>query len=1042
LVDSINADINGNYQFTRIPEKIIADNFDLTTGGNSCASGTDGTAPWRNDWVDANDLSSVGFCVTPAQSAANTDVEIEKDSIYSYALRLDDANRSATREFNMQFATNAFLNFSYRKATNTLTAGEIIYVQLSNDGVTFTTVYTITGNGIFTSAYIDVPNVAINVAAYNTNNKTYLRFATSNTTDEGDVVYIDNISIKFLQYDQCYLVALAPGSLPSNVSLTTPASRAFKFTASGTCASTLDFGVKRMLTYSVNDENSTWKDVNVSGVVMINDFDQESNAQSFGTFLMPVTKTPLASGGSIAGTDYTGAAVANAGTLTFTASGSYTFDPSPSFTGTVSIPYQVCDNGSPSACDTSTLTITVNPLPLVGNSVIANNDEDISYGAAISNNLFLNDADPKNNTFSAILFKYDSNGDGVPDVSTIPGTVTVAGMDIFGNPVANAGSLSITAYGAYSFIPASGFIGSIDASYTISNTDGAVASANLHIDVVADIDGLQNDPPFAGDDFGYTTVNAPLTGSFISNDREPNNDPFSFGGTTINTSSVPVAIGSPMATTKGGTVQFYSDGTYKYIPPAGYTGPDLITYTICDVTAALPQPLCANAILHFLIGPGISITGKVWDDANGNVIDEGASEPETNAGGTLYVNLINEMGYVISAVPVASNGTYSITNVPPGGTYSLILSTVQGTPGSLAPAPTLQGGWVNTGETRNGVIDYGAAGIIDSRTFGFSDAVNFDFGIERMPNSDPYYVNIPTPVAGQIVTLNGGSNPPIPSGTDPEDCVTGCTLVGRTIVIDEAPLNANMYYNGVLVSSGQSIPNFDASLLTIEFTPVTVASQFTEFYYSFVDLAGVKDTVTAAYSLNWLTILPVKGLNLTANRTGTNVPLNWKTITEINSEYFEIERSTDGRNYTKIGSNVKAAGNSIAEKLYQSEDDISDVQSSTVYYRVKLIAISGKIAYSNVAVIKLPANGTIKVSPNPFSSSITINMPVEQNTSIGIRMMDMSGRAVLSTTQKVSKDKPQVTINNLGGLTRGIYVIEVIDLQTGKKAVSKLEKSN
>ena len=1038
LIDSANVDVNGYYQFIQSPEKIIADNFDITGGGNSCATGSDGTASWNNNWIDAGDPSG-GFCVTPAQTAANTDVEIVQDSTFGFALRLDDASRSATREFNLEFATKAFLSFSFRKATTSLATGENIFVQLSNDGSTFNTIFTIAGNGTFNSNYVDVPNININLAAYNNGNKTFIRFATNSNTDEGDFVFIDNISLKFLQYDQCYLIGVNPSSLATNISLTTAATRSFKFNSSGTCENSIDFGAKKISTYAVNDENSTWQNVNVSGVVEQNDFDQEANKQTFGSFLNGSTYTTLADGASITGKDKTGAPVANAGKLLFTSAGDYTLDPDPAFTGTISLPYSICDNGSPAACDTAFLVITVDPLPSAGNSVIANNDEAISYGNSITNNLFVNDRDPKFFSFSAISYSYDTNGDGIPDVTTLPGTSTVAGVDIYKKAVLNAGTLSINSAGVYLFTPVASFVGTIDASYVISNTAGATTTANLHIAVLANINGTQNDPPFAGDDFDYTSVNQPVTGFFITNDSDPNTDQLSLNGTTITTGVAGNAIGKPVATSQGGAVQFYSNGSYTYTPPAGYIGPDYVTYTICDVTATSPQPLCANAMLHFLIAPGINISGKVWNDANGDVKDIG--EPETNAGGQLYVTLVDDLGYVVSAIAVANDGTYNFNNPSPGKFYSLVLSTTLAVTGAPSNGSSLPTGWINTGETRNGIIDYGASGIIDNRLFGFSNAANMNFGIEKLPNSDPYYIHIKPPVVGQFITLNGGTNPPIISGKDAEDCVTYCTLEGRSVSIDSIPVNASLWYNGLMVTSGQVINNFDAALFKVEITSVTMGSMFTIFYYSFIDAAGMKDVNPVVYSLNWLIILPATGLNLTATRVADNVSLNWKTISEINSDYFDIERSTDGRNYVKIGTPKKAAGTSNAEKQYQSADNIRDLQSANIYYRVKLLDIRGKNAYSNVAVIKLPENAAVKALPNPFVSAITISFTIDQSSSFLIRMMDMSSRTVWSATNKITKEMPRVTINNLDGLSRGIYLVEITDLQSGNKRTVKLEKA-
>ena len=214
------------------------------------------------------------------------------------------------------------------------------------------------------------------------------------------------------------------------------------------------------------------------------------------------------------------------------------------------------------------------------------------------------------------------------------------------------------------------------------------------------------------------------------------------------------------------------------------------------------------------------------------------------------------------------------------------MSTSLAVAGTPSNGSSLPNGWINTGETRNGIIDYGAFGVIDNRLFGFSNAANMNFGIEKLPTSDAYYIHIKPPVVGEFITLNGGTNPPILSGKDAEDCVSFCTLEGRSVSIDSIPLNASLWYNGSLVTSGQVINNFDASLFRVEITPVTMGTMFTIFYYSFIDAAGMKDPNPVVYSLNWLIILPATGLNLTATRVADDVSLNWKTISEINSEYF------------------------------------------------------------------------------------------------------------------------------------------------------------
>jgi Bacterial Ig domain/Bacterial cadherin-like domain len=785
-------------------------------------------------------------------------------------------------------------------------------------------------------------------------------------------------------------------------------------------------------TDAVNDENSTWQDMNVSSGVLANDFDKENNTQAFGNFILQNLTADMASGAAIAGTDKAGSPVANAGVITFDASGNYTFDPAATFTGNVSVPYRISDNGNLSKADTAYLTITVDPLPTTGiNTVIANNDENISYGSAVNNNLLINDKDPQNDLFTVTTI---TGG-------TVGASFTVPGINQSGNTVANAGTLIANANGSYTYTPG-GFIGSINVPYIITDALGATSTAILHIAVTADPTGIQNDPPFAGDDFSYTTINKAVNGNFINNDSDPNSNPVSISGTTIVPGGAHTPIGSTAPTVMGGTIQFYADGTYTYTPPTGYIGPDAVNYNICDVTAVTPQPLCADAQIQLLIGPGINISGKVWDDANGNVIDPGAGEPETNIGGSLYVNLVNSGGTIVAAVPVNADGTYNFNNVTPGSDYSLSLSTILGTVGQPAPAAALPAGWANTGERRNSIIDLGSAGVIDTRTYGFTNTVNFDFGIEQLPNTDNHTAIITLPVINQLITLNGGANPPLLSGTDPEDCTVGCDLINKSVVINVLPLNTELYYNGILITTGQQINNFDANLLQVKITAAALGSTGTSFTYSYTDAAGKRDPTPATYTINWLGTLPVTGLKATANLQGTVATIKWETLSEYNTDYFILERSMDNISFSAVGNKVDAAGNSDTKLEYKQDDNVSGlIQNAVIYYRVKLTDIGGKIKYSNVAVVRLNKVIGITAWPNSFTSYVTIGVNVDRSTDLKISLTDAAGKFIAEKNVHVVKGVSQFTLNGLDKLANGVYLLNVTDKNSGSKTIYKLIKA-
>ena len=239
LADSVSVDSSGTYQFIRYPEKTISDNFAGQGGTSSCANGTDGNTPWLSDWVDAGD-PSVGFCVSPAQTIINTKAEIVKDGAFGYAMRLKGKNVSATRTVNLSGATYAFLTFSYRRASATLIANHNIIVQVSTNGTTFNPMYTIQGDGTTDASYVTIYNQDITAYASGT---TYIRFLTNANVGDADSVFIDNVSVKYLTFPQCYITKLLPASIPSNYYITTPVQKSISVSGTGSCFSPYDFGV-------------------------------------------------------------------------------------------------------------------------------------------------------------------------------------------------------------------------------------------------------------------------------------------------------------------------------------------------------------------------------------------------------------------------------------------------------------------------------------------------------------------------------------------------------------------------------------------------------------------------------------------------------------------------------------------------------------------------------------------------------------------------------------------------------------------------------
>ncbi len=121
-----------------------------------------------------------------------------------------------------------------------------------------------------------------------------------------------------------------------------------------------------------------------------------------------------------------------------------------------------------------------------------------------------------------------------------------------------------------------------------------------------------------------------------------------------------------------------------------------------------------------------------------------------------------------------------------------------------------------------------------------------------------------------------------------------------------------------------------------------------------------------------LFLLPIELLSFTAKVKYGYVQFNWVTATENNNDYFNIERSVDGINFTSIDK-IKGAGNSTQVSNYSTIDYIP--LNGISYYRLKQTDYDGKISYSKIEAVnvKIRDNFVFNIYPNPFSSETVLH---------------------------------------------------------------------
>src|SRR5690606_6194414 len=130
----------------------------------------------------------------------------------------------------------------------------------------------------------------------------------------------------------------------------------------------------------------------------------------------------------------------------------------------------------------------------------------------------------------------------------------------------------------------------------------------------------------------------------------------------------------------------------------------------------------------------------------------------------------------------------------------------------------------------------------------------------------------------------------------------------------------------------------------------------------------VRDDVYNNWSLTRWTavnnVLPLVMLHFEAALQSNTVQLKWQTANEINTSYFNVQRSADSRNFTTVG--IVKANNVSGINHYSYEDNSAGIFSQKLYYRLQAIDIDASSKYSEIKVITIGnAKSGIRLYPNP-----------------------------------------------------------------------------
>jgi hypothetical protein len=199
----------------------------------------------------------------------------------------------------------------------------------------------------------------------------------------------------------------------------------------------------------------------------------------------------------------------------------------------------------------------------------------------------------------------------------------------------------------------------------------------------------------------------------------------------------------------------------------------------------------------------------------------------------------------------------------------------------------------------------------------------------------------------------------------------GTLDVQGTITMDN---NGYMDGTGTLTYAGSNVnPNNSGSYIgcTASGTPK----------YDDNALTGWDNLIASPWDLNACVSLPVELISFNVKRKGNVVVYYWSTGSEINNDYFELQSSIDGINWS-INKWLEGAGNSFSKIDYSAS-----VETQDIYFRLKQVDFDGAYSFSNIRIIATDIERPILIHNEKY-------IIVEYSENFTMDIFDINGRLV------------------------------------------------
>jgi Ice-binding-like/Secretion system C-terminal sorting domain len=161
--------------------------------------------------------------------------------------------------------------------------------------------------------------------------------------------------------------------------------------------------------------------------------------------------------------------------------------------------------------------------------------------------------------------------------------------------------------------------------------------------------------------------------------------------------------------------------------------------------------------------------------------------------------------------------------------------------------------------------------------------------------------------------------------------------------------------------------------------------------------------------------LAIKLSKISVVNAGKINKLNWTSLSEGDGDFFELERSSNTRNFQKIAT-IQTIG---SQKEYQYLDEYAPAGLN--YYRLKMRELSGKFTYSQMVLANNKQNAELAMSvyPNPVRDFLNVKTTIQKGSNNSISIVDITGKRI----ENIALNENETQIN-MAKYSQGMYFVK------------------